>query len=162
RGADGRPRIARLHPASGVRARPPRMGGRRSEPGEIGIAVEGGAGMNTAPLDERLAVRGGLTVTFRDDDGGWADASLWPMFDVLARAGVVADIAVIPAATTPALSKSLRARIAQNQVRVHQHGFAHANHETEGRKCEFGPARARGAVRADLETGIRILDDHFG
>ena len=34
-------------------------------------------------------------------------------------------------------------------VGLHQHGLAHANHEREGRKCEFGPSRdARRAARA--------------
>ena len=36
---------------------------------------------------------------------------------------------------------------------LHQHGLAHVNHEREGRKCEFGPARAAAAQRRDIAAG---------
>ena len=35
-------------------------------------------------------------------------------------------------------------------VGMHQHGYAHANHEPEGRKCEFGPRRPPSAQLADI------------
>ena len=38
-------------------------------------------------------------------------------------------------------------------VAVHQHGFAHENHEPQGRKCEFGPSRSRVAQRRDIAAG---------
>ena len=40
---------------------------------------------------------------------------------------------------------------------LHQHGFAHVNHEPEGRKCEFGPARDAAAQRRDIIDGRERL-----
>ncbi len=38
-------------------------------------------------------------------------------------------------------------------VGVHQHGYAHTNHEQAGRKCEFGAARDADAQAADIAAG---------
>jgi len=35
----------------------------------------------------------------------------------------------------------------------HQHGWRHANHETCGKKCEFGPGRALARKQRDLQKG---------
>jgi hypothetical protein len=40
---------------------------------------------------------------------------------------------------------------------MHQHGYAHTNHQVEGRKCEFGPARGRAAQQADIAAGQERL-----
>ena len=45
---------------------------------------------------------------------------------------------------------------------LHQHGLAHVNHEREGRKCEFGPARGAAAQRRDIEAGRARLADLLG
>ena len=45
---------------------------------------------------------------------------------------------------------------------LHQHGLAHANHEREGRKCEFGPSRGLEAQRRDIEAGRARLTDLLG
>jgi len=47
-------------------------------------------------------------------------------------------------------------------VSVHQHGYAHVNHEATGRKCEFGSTRAREWQLADINHGRRLLHDLFG
>jgi hypothetical protein len=47
-------------------------------------------------------------------------------------------------------------------VPVHQHGLAHANHETEGRKHEFGPCRSREDQLRDIEAGRRVLAESLG
>ena len=44
----------------------------------------------------------------------------------------------------------------------HQHGWNHANHEPEGKKCEFGESRDRAAIRADLLRGRERLALLFG
>jgi hypothetical protein len=95
----------------------------------------------------------------RDDDAGWEDAKLFALLDCTARAGVPIDLAVIPQATGTRLARELTARIdaAPRRVNVHQHGFAHRNHETHARKCEFGEARVRDAQRADLAAGRERL-----
>lgn len=103
-------------------------------------------------------------VFFRDDDAGWGDARLMRLLDVFGEYELPIDLAAIPRALTPSLSNELISRIdnSAGRVRVHQHGYAHLNHEKEGRKCEFGPARDRAAQRADIAEGKLRLQDFMG
>jgi hypothetical protein len=97
-------------------------------------------------------------VFFRDDDAGWADERLFALLDVFERRGVPLDVAAIPAALSPRVARELLAR----GVAVHQHGFAHVDHERAGRKCEFGPGRSREAQLRDLAAGRARLRDLLG
>ncbi len=99
----------------------------------------------------------------RDDDAGWADERLMALLDVMGRAGVPIDLAAIPTAVTPALVQQLQARRNAGQaIGIHQHGYAHTNHEITGRKCEFGAARASAQRHADLWCGGERLHALFG
>jgi hypothetical protein len=104
-----------------------------------------------------------LNIFLRDDDAGWNDARLIALLDVAARVGVAIDLAVIPLAIGDALAQELRTRIdaAPDLVGVHQHGYAHANHQSEGRSGEFGTARELNAQRQDLLNGRALLHQHF-
>jgi hypothetical protein len=104
-----------------------------------------------------------LDIFLRDDDAGWSDARLIALLDVAARTGVAIDLAVIPLAVGDALARELRARIdaAPGLVGVHQHGYAHINHQRDGRSGEFGLARDLGAQRLDLLQGRALLRQHF-
>jgi predicted deacetylase len=95
---------------------------------------------------------------FRDDDAGWDDRRLLALLDVFAARALPVDVAVIPQALSPGLARELRARPA----RLHQHGFAHSDHEPEGRKCEFGPSRPAALQRADIAAGRARLADLLG
>jgi hypothetical protein len=111
----------------------------------------------------RVALDGApATVEFflRDDDAGWDDDRLFAMLDVVARRRLPIDLAVIPEALGPELARPLSQLWAQSDGRLglHQHGFAHRNHEPHGRKCEFGPSRARDAQRRDLLEGRELLE----
>lgn len=101
---------------------------------------------------------------FRDDDAGWRDERLFALLDLCERHRLPLDVAAIPRAVTPALATELRARVtaAPERLAVHQHGFAHLNHEPEGRKCEFGPSRPRVLQRQDIESGRRLLLEVHG
>ena len=101
---------------------------------------------------------------FRDDDAGWADKRLFALLDLFAHHALPVDLAAIPCAVTPMLAAELRARIAAapDKVAVHQHGFAHLNHQPEGRKCEFGDARPRSLQQQDIESGRRLLVELHG
>jgi predicted deacetylase len=101
---------------------------------------------------------------FRDDDAGWADRQLCALLDLFAHRALPVDVAAIPCALTPTLAAELRTRIAAapDTLAVHQHGFAHFNHEPEGRKCEFGDARSHVLQRRDIELGRRLLRDLHG
>ncbi len=105
-----------------------------------------------------------VTFFFRDDDAGWRDDLLFELLDLFARYSMPIDLAAIPTELTSGSVTELRARLeaAPDMVAIHQHGFAHLNHEREGRKCEFGVSRARELQRYDIETGRERLAGLFG
>jgi predicted glycosyltransferase/peptidoglycan/xylan/chitin deacetylase (PgdA/CDA1 family) len=108
--------------------------------------------------------RAPVSFFFRNDDVGWADERLPALLDRFAAEGVPLDLAVIPAALGSALAEELVRCRDESGVRigVHQHGYAHMNHEPDGRKCEFGPARAASDQRRDIEAGRERLRDLLG
>jgi len=89
-------------------------------------------------------------VFFRVDDVGWAHDRLFRLLNLFGGYGIPLDLAVIPEALTSALAEALLRR---PRISVHQHGFAHVNHEPDGRKCEFGPARGEKKQRDDINVG---------
>jgi len=100
-------------------------------------------------------------VFFRDDDAGWDDGRLGLLLDMFERHDLEVDVAVIPAALSRDLARDLRARGRGAGVRLHQHGWAHVNHEREGRKCEFGGARRYDDIAVDVGAGRRLLLEAF-
>ncbi|MFQ5557787.1 MAG: hypothetical protein ACE5GB_09830 [Acidimicrobiales bacterium] len=99
-----------------------------------------------------------VTFFFRDDDAGWADEALLALCDRF-RGKAPLDLAVIPCAVKSRLVDELLARA--DGLAFHQHGFAHINHQREGRKCEFGPDRPTTDAARDLFLGRRLLLDMF-
>lgn len=105
-----------------------------------------------AALDQRSAP---LEIFFRDDDAGWAMPELGAMLDVFARHDCPVDLAVIPAVLDHRVADQLnRWREHHPRIGLHQHGYAHVNHEpvTE-RKCEFGTSRPVDRQCADIMIG---------
>jgi hypothetical protein len=103
-----------------------------------------------------------VTFFFRDDDAGWRDDRLMALLDVFAARAVPIDLAAIPLDMTRELADALVARAERQPLGLHQHGYAHVSHETEGRKCEFGPARSAAAQLADIGDGRRRLLELLG
>jgi hypothetical protein len=99
---------------------------------------------------------------FRGDDAGWRDDRLRAVLDCFVARELPVDVAVIPAELTTGLTWELRVRVRDTGLRVHQHGFAHANHEPTGRKGEFGQARDAAAQTRDIAEGQRRMRDAFG
>jgi predicted deacetylase len=117
------------------------------------------------PLRTRLdSCAGPVRFFFRDDDVGWADDRLWALLDRFGRVAIPVDLAVIPALLSGPLIAQLRRRVERSagRVGIHQHGWAHANHEPEGRRSEFGPSRRPVDVRADIQRGRRAMREAFG
>jgi predicted deacetylase len=111
-------------------------------------------------LDERHEPLG---IFIRDDDAGWEDERLFALLDLVAGHRLAIDLAVIPTAVEPALAVALRTRIAAGaRIGLHQHGYCHANHEPQGRPCEFGPSRSAAAQTLDIERGQLVLRQQFG
>src|SRR3954451_2479465 len=110
------------------------------------------------PLRARLdAADEAVTFFFRDDDAGWADERLFELMELFEQRRLPLDLAAIPCALSAPLAAELRAlhRDSEGRLGLHQHGFAHVNHEREGRKQEFGPARSPGEQRDDIANGRR-------
>jgi hypothetical protein len=99
-----------------------------------------------------------VEVFFRDDDAGWEDERQLELLARFAEHALPLDLAVIPAA----LHEELASELADSHAGLHQHGYAHANHQVEGRKCEFGPARGYAAQRADIAAGQARLRELLG
>jgi peptidoglycan/xylan/chitin deacetylase (PgdA/CDA1 family) len=119
------------------------------------------------PLRRELdaaAGQGFFAFFFRDDDVGWHDHRLRALLDLFAQRRVPVDLAAIPTAVGPGLARDLRQRAAAapGRIGIHQHGFSHANHEPEGRRCEFGASRPREALRADIAAGRLLLQTRLG
>jgi peptidoglycan/xylan/chitin deacetylase (PgdA/CDA1 family) len=110
------------------------------------------------------AVTTDIRVFFRDDDAGWADERLMTLLDVFDEQRAPIDLAVIPQALTRELALELcmrRAR-AREYLGLHQHGYAHTNHQSEGRKCEFGAARSAEQQAQDVMAGHERLGALLG
>ena len=101
---------------------------------------------------------------FRDDDGGWEDARLFELLDLFRNFHTLIDLAVIPKIVSGDTARRLRKMVETNpdQVALHQHGYAHINHEQNGRKCEFGETRSREQQLTDICAGRDLLRDLFG
>jgi hypothetical protein len=89
---------------------------------------------------------------------------LYPLVEVFVTCRAPIALAAIPTAVSARLAAVLRTHLAAAapMVSVHQHGFAHANHEPGGRKCEFGPSRSYARQRRDLAAGRERLQQAFG
>ena len=100
---------------------------------------------------------------FRDDDGGWDDDRLFGLLDVFEALSIPIDLALIPAAVSDSLANRLSARLRSSagRIRLHQHGYSHANHEIGGKKCEFGPNRSAADQANDLRMGHCRLIEAF-
>jgi len=103
-----------------------------------------------------------IDVFFRDDDAGWNDPRLFALLDVFEERLIPLDLAVIPQSLTSALAAALLNRKRSQPVGLHQHGYAHANHEPEGRKFEFGPSRSPEQQFRDISQGGRRLREQLG
>jgi hypothetical protein len=111
-----------------------------------------------APVRRALdAAPAPVEVFFRDDDAGWADDRLLVLLDRFSARGLPLDVAAIPSALGAGMARELVAR----GIAVHQHGLAHVNHESDGRKHEFGPSRSREAQRRDIEAGRALLAERL-
>ncbi len=118
-----------------------------------------------SPVRDALEEKGEtVKIFFRNDDAGIFNARLFKLMNLFEKFGLPLDIAVIPSEVSTALAEELILRLNSkpNLFAIHQHGLAHINHESEGRKCEFGKARNASQQFYDIAAGYQILEDFFG
>ena len=106
----------------------------------------------------------GIDFFFRDDDVGWANDEFRALLACFRRHLVPLDIAAIPTALTAELADELCTLHGEAPalVGIHQHGFAHTNHEDFGRKCEFGSSRTDQDQYRDIRFGKMKLEGMLG
>lgn len=120
-----------------------------------------------AELDAWLSQGGQASFWWRDDDAGRPDPAFDRLLSLAADVALPLGLAVVPAWLTPEVAEAIRA--APGPVAVLQHGFAHANHETDiqpgalkVRPAECGTSRPAQAVLEELAEGSAGLRAAFG
>jgi peptidoglycan/xylan/chitin deacetylase (PgdA/CDA1 family) len=118
-------------------------------------------------LDDRLRsgcdkaeARRPLSLFFRADDVAVPGKNFSRLMDLFAKYGVPLSLAIVPAWLTPPRWQYLNSFEKKNPFRWcwHQHGWRHANHETEGKKQEFGDARSLAQITQDIARGKHRLE----
>jgi hypothetical protein len=101
---------------------------------------------------------------FRDDDAGWEDARLFALIQIFGEHETPLDLAVIPKSIDKNTAARLRMLVEMfpEEIALHQHGYAHLNHEQNGRKSEFGDSRPGDLQLADITSGQQLLANLFG
>ncbi|MDJ0811755.1 MAG: polysaccharide deacetylase family protein [Desulfobacterales bacterium] len=103
-------------------------------------------------------------IFFRADDVAVPSSRFQDMIQIFVRHAVPLNLAVVPAWLTAQRWRALT-RIGKAAPRLwcwHQHGWRHTNHEPQGKKQEFGPARPAEALRRDLDRGRERLERLMG
>ena len=106
-------------------------------------------------------------IFFRADDVAVPGRQFSRLMDLFSAYGVPLSLAVVPAALTRKRWQVLTGFEKKNPLRWcwHQHGWRHVNHETEGKKQEFGDGRKVWEIKRDLVRGKErlemVMGDHF-
>ena len=110
---------------------------------------------------ERLENKGPGHIFFRADDVAAPGRNLAKLMDIFKRHRVPLCLAVVPAWLTGKRWQYLKELGAKESSLWcwHQHGWRHINHETEGKKQEFGASRSRSDIQRDLVQGKQRLED---
>ncbi|MGI9305119.1 MAG: glycosyltransferase [Gammaproteobacteria bacterium] len=141
------------------------------EPGRAtaGPAIARGRASETVkrslfPALEDLEKRGKrVEIFFRDDDVDEDEDRLRELLDVAFARLVPVNLEIIPGRLTDAGAAMLKTIKGFDPVlmELDQHGWRHINHETEGKKCEFGGGRDYEQQYADIARGKRLLEEIF-
>ncbi|MGE0885457.1 MAG: hypothetical protein AB7P14_18065 [Blastocatellales bacterium] len=115
----------------------------------------------TGALEKLEAEGRALNIFFRDDDVDEDEATLRQLLDVFNRLQTPLNLEVIPGLLTEEAVALLR-QCPPALFELNQHGWQHANHEREGRKCEFGASRGFEQQLADIAAGQRRMNEAFG
>ena len=106
----------------------------------------------------------GEYIFFRADDVAVPGRQFSRMMQLFSTYGVPLSLSVVPAVLTRPRWQYLNGFEKMNAGRWcwHQHGWRHINHETQGKKQEFGGARTGAAISKDLLQGKKRLEAIMG
>jgi hypothetical protein len=116
---------------------------------------------------EKAEGQGAGCFFFRADDVAVPGRQFSRMMDLFSTYGVALSLAVVPATLTRKRWQYLNGFEKKNPSRWcwHQHGWRHVNHETEGKKQEFGGGRTISEIKRDLVSGKKrlemLMEDRF-
>ncbi len=119
-------------------------------------------------IEERLeqilcSDQGPVEIFFRADDVGRIDRHSTRLIEVFSRHGMPLCPALVPRWLTEDSWQALQALVRDPQKFCwHQHGLAHVNHESQGKKNEFGEGRSRAEVEEDIASGRNRLRKILG
>jgi hypothetical protein len=104
-----------------------------------------------------------MRLFFRDDDLGTNPAEFAKLVTLFAKHDQKLNAAAIPSGLSEEI---IRASIPYSYqaapfLQVVTHGYRHQNHETEGKKCEYGFGRDLDEVRRELDFGRHALAEQF-
>ncbi len=101
-----------------------------------------------------------LPIFLRNDDVMDDEPRLRQLIALCAKHAARLSLAVIPSKLTESAITLLKP--SNDLIELHQHGWQHTNHETIGKKCEFGASRDYATQRADLAAGRARMNEAFG
>jgi len=113
---------------------------------------------------EKHGSKQAISVFFRADDVAVPGRQFRDLIQVFSRHRIPLSMAVVPTWLTQARWQAIQ-KLCQTNSELwcfYQHGWRHANHEKEGKKQEFGPARTRQEIRRDLVRGRDRLQSLMG
>ncbi|MGE0886330.1 MAG: polysaccharide deacetylase family protein [Blastocatellales bacterium] len=105
-----------------------------------------------------------VKVFVRDDDVDEAEASLHQLLNRFLELEIPINLEIIPGLLTGSAIATLKRhrQLRPDLFELNQHGWLHVNHETEGRKCEFGAKRNYEQQQTDIRRGQEVLRNAFG
>ena len=117
----------------------------------------------TGALEHRRTAKP-LPVLCRADDIGVPSAHCLRLLTLFVKHNVPLCLAVVPTWLTTGRWGVFKTHVDTTSPLWcwHQHGWRHANHQPSGKKAEFGPARTRSVLRADLIRGRDRLASVMG
>jgi len=113
---------------------------------------------------EQAASPGEAFIFFRADDVAAPGSRFTRLLEVFSLHRAPLCLAVVPAWLTQPRWRALN-RAGQRASSCwcwHQHGWRHTNHETRGKKQEFGPSRSRTDLEHDIGCGRQRLENVLG
>ncbi len=107
---------------------------------------------------------GSAKIFFRADDIGVPGEQFSKLIQLFTTNKIPLCLAVVPTWLTENRLTTLQQDTGKGNTQWcwHQHGWLHRNHETEGKKQEFGPSRPPAAQIADLRKGKNRLEQILG
>lgn len=105
-------------------------------------------------------------IFFRADDIGPPSRNFTRMMELFIKYEIPLCLAVVPVWMTRPRWEAMAPFLDTPELFCwHMHGYCHKNHEIEGKKQEFGPARTRKHLEHELSQGLHrlesILKDQF-